>query len=381
MEMNKIASLFCLMSLLICCGPKQAQVEKIIEDGVEVILNHLEPYKVTGEPSNLVLEEELRIDFEKPEFEESGLREPDYVDADSMGNIYVVDRRRVADYFIMKFEKNGKFIKDIGRKGQGPGEIQGILFIKIDSKDQILVSDGGNRKILVLDGEGNLVSEMKLEPQWFKAIPLDNGNYLVESREWDGVSGGLRLAIFNSDLTQISDLDFFSLPHLTSEGKNTYTIPTFYWRVRNGNIYVGNEQRGYEIWKYDLNGKLLLKIRKEYIPVKYPEDYRKATMEIIKNNPQVGLLDHMPPLNSFFIDDENRLLVMTYESGDKNEEYMHDIFDEEGVFIGKKSIGLSYAVTRSLLPRRTIAKNNRLYRLRYKENGFVELIVYRMTWE
>ena len=91
-----------------------------------------------------MLEETLKIDLEQPEFAEFGFREPDYVDADSEGNIYVVDRRRTSDYFIAKFDKSGNFIKDLGRKGQGPGEIQGILFIKINIQDQILISDRGN---------------------------------------------------------------------------------------------------------------------------------------------------------------------------------------------------------------------------------------------
>ncbi len=378
--MDRFVGIICLLCLMTSCGPKQADVEKVLEDGVEVIQNHLEPYSIKGESALVALEEILKIDFERPEFAEFGFREPDYVDADSEGNIYVVDRRRTSDYFIAKFDESGNFIKDLGRKGQGPGEIQSILFIKINSQDQILISDRGNRKILVLDIDGELVNEMKLEPQWFKAIPLDNGNYLVESREWDGTSGGLKLAVFDSGLNHINDLDFFRLPHQNHEGKNPYTIFTFYWRIRNGKVYAGNEQRNYEILVYDLNGTLLRKIRKEYTRVPYPEDYRNATLEIAKNNPSVGTLDFTPPFNSFFIDDDDLLFVMTYENGEAKEEYVHDIFNSEGIFVGRARLGLSYPVTRSLLPRRVIVKNSHYYRLRYKESGHVEVIVYKMIW-
>jgi len=156
---------------------------------------------------------------------------------------------------------------------------------------------------------------------------------------------------------------------------------TFYWRVRKGKVYVGNEQRNYEILVYDLNGGLIRKIRKEYTKVQYPEEYRNATLEMAKNNPLAGPPEYSPPFNSFFIDDDDRLFVMTYENGESKEEYVHDIFNPEGIFVGRARLGLSYPVTRSLLPRRVVVKNSHYYRLRYKESGHVEIVVYRMIWE
>jgi hypothetical protein len=38
-------------------------VEKTLENGVEVVINHLEPYKVKGETAKLELKKELKIDF------------------------------------------------------------------------------------------------------------------------------------------------------------------------------------------------------------------------------------------------------------------------------------------------------------------------------
>jgi len=378
--MKKIIHLALILTILLCCVHKQEKVDKIIEDGVEVILNHIEPYMVKDEPTQLVLEEELKIDFESREFTEFGLKEPDYVDSDSEGNIYVVDRARKADHFVMKFNKEGKFIKDICRKGQGPGEVQSIYFIYINQKDELILADGGNRKILILDKEGTLLDEKKYLWQWFNAIVLPNGNYLAIFRKIEEETRSISLTLFNSDFQVLKELDFFKLPYLTANGKNPYTIFTFYWRVKNGKIYIGNEQRGYEIWIFDFSGNLLKKIKKEYEAVKYPDEYRKQTEEIAKNNPDVGPWDYCPPFNSFFIDDDNRLFVMTYKQDENKEEYIHDIFNETGIFIGRKSIGLTYAVTRSLLPRRAVIKNDRYYRLRYKYSGYVELIVYKTVW-
>ena len=54
------------ISFLVSCGNRQPTVDKVLQDGVEVILNHAEPYRVPGEPSVLSLEREFVIDAEDP---------------------------------------------------------------------------------------------------------------------------------------------------------------------------------------------------------------------------------------------------------------------------------------------------------------------------
>ena len=88
--MKKLVYLIIIISLFVCCGPKQEKVEKTMEDGVEVIVNHLEPYKIEGEPSNLFLEEKFTINTEKDEIVEIGLTDIWSFDVDSEGNIYLL---------------------------------------------------------------------------------------------------------------------------------------------------------------------------------------------------------------------------------------------------------------------------------------------------
>ena len=54
-----------------------------MEDGVEVIVNHLEPYKIKGEPSTLHLEEKFTLDTERDEIAEIGLTDTQDFDVDS----------------------------------------------------------------------------------------------------------------------------------------------------------------------------------------------------------------------------------------------------------------------------------------------------------
>lgn len=52
--------------LLSSCGSGKEKIEKIKEDGIEVVINHLEPYK-TGEKSSFIFEKSWSIDTENPE--------------------------------------------------------------------------------------------------------------------------------------------------------------------------------------------------------------------------------------------------------------------------------------------------------------------------
>lgn len=52
-------------------------------------------------------------------------------------------------------KSNGNFIKYIGSKGRGVGNLVGPQYIAVDSLERIYVSDYGNRRIDVFDKEGN----------------------------------------------------------------------------------------------------------------------------------------------------------------------------------------------------------------------------------
>ena len=71
--MKKATCLVLILIFFAFCGPKRDVVEKIIEDGIEVVINHLEPYKISGEPHSLNLIREFAIDTEDEKLLEIGL--------------------------------------------------------------------------------------------------------------------------------------------------------------------------------------------------------------------------------------------------------------------------------------------------------------------
>ena len=142
-----ILPLALILCLMVCCKKKEVYVERIMEDGVEVIINHLEPYKIEGKPSSLQLEEIFTIDTENDEIAEIGLTDIQAFDIDSEGSIYLFQNHVPTENLVYKFDKNANFVTSFGTMGQGPGEMPFPIFLPITKKDEIQIKD--NRKPLL----------------------------------------------------------------------------------------------------------------------------------------------------------------------------------------------------------------------------------------
>ena len=62
---------------------------------------------------------------------------------------------------IMKFDRNGKLLKVIGRMGSGPGEFIEPHGLAIDSAGRLFVADRSNNRVQILDQDGNFIAEWK----------------------------------------------------------------------------------------------------------------------------------------------------------------------------------------------------------------------------
>ena len=378
--MKKIIYFVFVLLMLSFCGKEPSKVKKIIEDGVEVIINHLEPYKIKGQSATFELKKEFSIDLSREDISKVGLADSTEFDIDSEGNIYFVNSRS-KENCIYKFDPDGNFITSFGRRGQGPGEIQSIREFEIDSQDNIIVSDRRNRKLIMFHKDGTLTRETRFAQDVAWMFPLENGKFLAEKRLIDSKQDYFLLiySLFSPELEEVKRVDTNRFPNPLIKGRRgVVSDPVFIWKISNGNIYVGNEDRGYEILKYDLEGNLLTKVRKEYRPVKIPEELREKERELYESmNTKVFIPKYWPPYHSFFADDEGRLFVKTFEEGESPGEYMYDIFNPAGIFIGRMSLNI---YTHLIGEKRVCArvKKKHLYCIEEKESGYKELVVYKM---
>ncbi len=77
----------------------------------------------------------------------------------SNGDVFVADGHGLdGNNRVVKFSKDGKFIKEWGRTGYGPGEFRTLHAIAIDSRGRIFVGDRSNNRIQLFDQEGKFLT-------------------------------------------------------------------------------------------------------------------------------------------------------------------------------------------------------------------------------
>ena len=78
------------------------------------------------------------------------------IKVDKAGNIFLLDKDQ-----ILVFDPQGQFLKNLQKKGQGPGELLNISNYLLQDKS-ILVHDHSPNKILKIDTAGNLIEEFRV---------------------------------------------------------------------------------------------------------------------------------------------------------------------------------------------------------------------------
>ena len=378
-NMSKSLCILLGIGLLVSCGGKEPQVDRVIEEGVEVVLNHLEPYRIKGQPTTISLKKVLSIDMEREDLAKAGLLSAGEWDADDDGNVFVVGFKN-SENFIFRFDHTGHMMGSFGRRGQGPGELLGPSLSGVYGRE-IVLSDSVGMKYVVYDLDGRVILEKRLgHPD--RLSPLGNGKFVAFGPQPDLATAKAfyyALTLCDAEFNDLKVLDRYEFP---SDDSRLY--PFFMWRVSGDRIIVANEARGYEFLVYDMDGRLVRKIRKEYRPVRVTEEIKEAILgpDYRRSGSPQGRYfpDPLPPLNQFFTDDQGRIFVMTYEPGAHPGEYIWDIFNPDGVFIARTSLDILWAGL-YLGSRYTFIKNGHLYSHRVKESGYHELIVSDVTWK
>jgi streptogramin lyase len=78
------------------------------------------------------------------------------------GDIFVADGHGGdSNARIVKFSKDGKFIRTWGKKGSAAGEFDTPHALAMDSKGRLFVGDRGNSRIQIFDQDGNFLEEWR----------------------------------------------------------------------------------------------------------------------------------------------------------------------------------------------------------------------------
>jgi len=387
-----LAILFIALIMTISFREKKVDWKGTIEEeyGVTVVKNPKEPIYRNDV---FILKEDLALG-EKERNEKHMFYLLTDMDADSHGDIYVLDSENVN---IKVYDKKGRFLKVISRKGEGPGELLNPVDIYIDDKDLIYVCDSGNNRISIFSRQGDLVNSINFkEYSAGKIIGINPRGGIILRVDKVSLESSMNFITRIYFINMYSDrFDFMknlysvSVPimqHFRREEKGiALTIPyqkELCWTLdSSGNVYIG-ESQAYEIQVYSPEGKQIRRIEKEYEPSKVLkpdiENYVKEQFQFNKKEKifwsttikqQLRVPENKPVFEKLFFA-QDKLFVLRSENGNK-ERSLFDIFDSEGRYSWKMRLKI----------RPMIWKNNKIYAVEKGEDGYHIVKRYKVFWQ
>ena len=355
-----------LWMILIFASPvrQKAKWKGTIEeiDGIAVVKNPKEPMHGEGV---FLIEEELSIG-EEGEGDEYFFSDVIDIAVDEEGKLYILDMHEA---HIKVFDKTGKYIKTIGNKGQGPGEMSIPSSIQITPEDEIAVNDWPARKIHFFALDGKFLHSLSQRNMGFFTDPkIDNsGNitasYMIMDNEVTYV-----LKKFNSQFKELFPI--FSTVLLKYPNLDPF-FPQCYWDLIGENNLVWGFAEKYELYIIDSEGKTDKKITREYDPIKITDEEKEKSAEGLLGGVKLVWNAHHNAFIYLCVDDEGRIFTRTYEKAHDSAEYYYDVFDQDG----------KYMVKIPLKSRPYVIKKGKLYTIEEDEEGYQLVKRYGIAWK
>ncbi len=198
----------------------------------------------------------LQYEFYFPEKElekeDIFLYQPHSLSLDNEGNIYVSDSR---NHFILKFDSLGKFLKKIGRKGQGPGEFSNPLYICCDDRDNLVVYDSNNGRIQIFSPEGEYLENFKKFKKFSSMVSNDQGLIYASPHSLQGPL----IEVLDREGKLVNSFgERIEFKHNTRSHNDTHISIS-----KKGELYVA-WQKFPIVRRYSIKGKLLSEYKIEY---------------------------------------------------------------------------------------------------------------------
>jgi hypothetical protein len=359
-----------LFMMLISFGEQKAEwkgkIEK--ENGVKVIKNPKVPiYKA----NILTLEEELSLGGTEAKgvYSFSQIRSL-AVDKDEY--IYILDEKEV---HVKVFDKNGKYLRTIGQKGQGPGDLNNPGRISIYRVTNELMVRNGSQGISFFSRDGEFLRNITtIESKRAFLVKSDSkGSILLNLIETKGQDRPQNiLKKFSPDINLISEL-------ASSPAPSPYDLlaPRFIWTLdEKDNVYYSYPE-DYEIRVVNPQGKLFKRIIRDYNPVKTSEKEKEEYLKELKNLrlppdliAKVNISSVHSAFRRFIVDEDGRIFVENWEKTKDGKSSFFDIFDSAGKYIAKIPFK----------PHPLLFKKNKLYSLEEDEGGYHVIKRYKITW-
>ena len=216
---------------------------------------------------------------------------------DKNKNFYILD---IGQNFIKCFTDNGHYIRNIGRRGEGPGEFLSPSSIVLDNLNNIHIFESGLKREFIYDINGNFKKKIRKNKSVSSSFFLLSGNRIDLERNFrKGISFTLTKRDKNNNfLNNIIKTSF------VRKGGHTWD-ELFYTVDRNENIYVTLKATPI-IRKFDKNGKFLYDI---FYKTPY-QTFHKIVKETKKNKLKLQISKSIMIVHGFTTDNNGNLFII-----------------------------------------------------------------------
>ena len=331
----------------------------------------------------LQLNKELTVTDEQGEFY---FKSPKNIQIAPDGSIFLLDE----DQFL-KFDADGKFLKNLFRIGQGPGEVEQISDY-IFSDGQIAVLQAQPNKIVLMDMQGEFLREIKPDEACYRLFTFYNGRYYgaQNSRPQFGKLGdepkilditwNFRIASDTGEV-EVTDLNFpvtWYAQRIESAVIANNIVDFMAFPAQDRYMVISHTQK-YLLKLLDLeSGQVIREFSREYARIRMKPD-KTGKAEVRPDTfALVPPVDHYNDIQKFFIM-EDRIWVMT-STMEKEKGFLVDVFDMAGRYLDNFYLPLQDSIKQAGLARHPLTIHGGcVYVMEYDADDIPALVKYRIT--
>jgi len=366
---NRWITLLAIVAACLMSARAQDWRGRIVKEGdVTVVENPKDP--ISKGPA-LGLKEDWTIGGRSAAGDQA-LARPWCIAVDGEGLLYVLD---VQDACVKVFDRTGAYVRAIGRRGQGPGEIGAAFSIMIPAKSKTLIfNDVGGRRLAFFSLDGTF--QKNLPVRGLSDDPAIDSRFDIYVDSTDIRNRRESLKKMNPDMTAVL-ADIFDQP--SEESHNPFKARTRWILDPEDHLILGRAT-SYEFDIFDSRGVLSRKIRRNYDPQKVSQ---ADIDEFLKRgappgvNPTYDYSTYHAYYRSFFADDREHLFVQTWERTAGNSQDIHDVFDSQGRFIGRVAMPRHEDL---INPTARVLRQGKFYAIEPDDEGYNVVKRYSVTW-
>jgi hypothetical protein len=189
------------------------------------------------------------------------LRFPEDIMISNDNLVYILDS---GNHRVQIFDRSGKFIKTIGRRGQGPGDLLMPTSFCLDKNNNIIVADDNNYRIQAFNFNGKYLYSFRLRG-FITAIKLNRDNQIAIFSHSDSFMSKKLVSIYDFKGNLVKRIG----NHIDINRPISQFESIFFDCDKNGNIIISyNAVPLYQ--KYSYQGQSLLIVSYE-LPFKAPK--------------------------------------------------------------------------------------------------------------